>query len=428
MDLENFTDDQVRQYARRLYQAAEGLGTDEDAFYRVRDMIERMDPQEAQDLVNRIDDEILSLSNGAEGLRDLIIGDFSTVEETDLLKDFGFPTDSTPSLDWANKNTEGSLRSDFSQFGNKGAMYNQRSPDPAWEELKEAFNIQGAPTEVPGQAPEVAPEAAPTAPEAAPQMPDEASQANQPPTNFSNPVTTSAEPAEPVKPKFTNSPIQMPKIPEDDVAASRMARNASYNLNLLGPEAALKQKMLDAQLDRDLPIVDVPSLPKDHNLTDQGLTNFEGKVRDARAANLDSQRGREKREKIFKGNDFDDFATKLAESGIDTDPRAMDFNTLSRLYDRYRYNRPRQQIPSTNRQIGMRIQDRNSTMQQGDDMFTAYAGPSTGGELKMVRVSEANRLNDLDNARKAAEAPGMTEEEGLEFWNSDQWKDKKNWF
>ena len=69
MDLENFTDDQVRQYARRLYQAAEGLGTDEDAFYRVRDMIERMDPQEAQDLVNRIDDEILSLTNGDEGLR-----------------------------------------------------------------------------------------------------------------------------------------------------------------------------------------------------------------------------------------------------------------------------------------------------------------------------------------------------------------------
>ena len=139
---------------------------------------------------------------------------------------------------------------------------------------------------------------------------------------------------------------------------SRMARNASYNLNLFGPEAALNQKMLDAQLDRDLPIVDIPSLPRDHNLSDQGLSNFESKVRDIRAANLKSKRGREKREKIFSGNDFDDFATKLADSGINTDPRAMDFNTLNRLYDRYRYNRPRQQIPGSNRRIGQRIQDR----------------------------------------------------------------------
>ena len=166
--------------------------------------------------------------------------------------------------------------------------------------MKKAFNIQDTPAEVPGQAPEVASEAAQTAPEAAPQMPDQASQANQPKPNFSNPVTTSAEPAKPIKPKFTKPPVQMAKIPEDDEAVSRRARDASLNLNLFGPEAALKQKMLDAQLDRDLPMVEVPSLPRDHNLTDQGLRNFESKVRDARDINLKSKEV-EKKDKKYSG-------------------------------------------------------------------------------------------------------------------------------
>lgn len=74
-------------------------------------------------------------------------------------------------------------------------------------------------------------------------------------------------------------------------------------------------------------------------------------------------------------------------------------------------------------------------------MFTAYAGPSTNFELKMVRRSEADRLNALDNARTttptttttatAPEVPGMTEEEfnGIQFWNDpDQFKNWKNYF
>lgn len=202
--------------------------------------------------------------------------------------------------------------------------------------------------------------------------------------------------------------------------------NEALKLSIGGPVAALEKKIRDARLAEDFPMQEVPSLPpRDANIRGEELRRLRNQISAANASNFESKKGLKKRNSILGGSDFDHFAKSLADTGVDTDPRDMDFNTLNRLYDRYRYNRPRQQIPSTTRQIGQRIQDRNSSMQEGDDMFTAYAGPSTGGELKMLRRSEAARLNDLDNSRKV---PEMTEEEGLEFWNSDKFKDKKNWF
>lgn len=429
MEIEEFTDGDIRDYARSLYNAVDGLGTDEDEFFRIRSVIDLLPEEEKSNFVNRVDKEIRELSGG-ESLRDLIIDDFSSVEERDMLEAFGFPNDFGEGEAYANQVLDGDLSSNFSHFGKSGNFYRRNAgksqDDGVPSEFETLIKSQGGGLEpTPSEAipdEEVQEDPAEIL-EDAPEMPDMASQANQAPTSFNNPVTTSAEPA------FTAPQMKMEELPEDPDERARIAQEAALQTQILGPAAALKQKIRDAQLDRDFPMQEVPSLPpKNANIRGEDLDRLKNHIRDINASNFESQKALKKRNSILGGSDFDHFVKSLADMGVDTDPRDMDKNTLFRLYDRYRYNRPSMVIPSSNRQIGQRIQDRNSTIQNEDDMFTAYAGPSTGGQLKMVRKAEADRLSDLDNARtQESQVPEMTEEEGAAFWDSG-FRNRNNWY
>lgn len=393
MEIKDFTQEEIERLARQIINAAEPNpifgGTSEEEFERIGRLINDYGGDKSA-LVNAISKEV-EKHEDYDGLRDLIVSEFSGDEEDLMSQMFGYPKENlfSNNPDEVYAGPENINISNFEKFGR----------DNLRDEVNPYKDIPTAPDNSEYEDLLSGPEAEVV------NIPDPASEANQPLTNFNRPITTSAEPA------FTEPQIKMKELPTGE-GRNQAIENEALKLSIGGPVAALEKQIRDTRLNEDFPMLDLNNVSK---------RDF----RNAVDANLKSTRGLEKREKILGGRDFDHFAKSLADSGVDTNPQEMDKNTLFRLYDRYRYNRPRQQIGSPTRQIGQRIQDRNSSMQEGDDMFTAYAGPATGGKLKMVRRSEAARLNALDNSRKV---PEMTEEEGLKFWNSDQWKDKKNWF
>ncbi len=417
MEIEDFTQEEIERLARQIIDAAEPNpifgGTDEDEFERIGRLINDYDGDKSA-LVNAISKQV-GKHEDYDGLRDLIVSEFSGDEEDLMSQMFGYPKENlfSNNPDEVYAGPENMDISNFEKFG-RDNLRDEASPHK---------DIPTAPDNSEYEALLSGPEAEVV------DVPDMASQANQAPKSFNNPVSTSAEPA------FPEPQTKMREIPEDEEDLAKAAQAASLNLNLFGPEAALKKKIRDARLADDFPMQEVPGLPpKDANIRDEDLHQKKNQIRDINASNFKSKQGLEKRESILGGPDFDHFVQYLVNPGVDTNPQEMDKNTLFRLYDRYRYNRPTQVIPSTNRQIGQRIEDRNSTMQEGDDMFTAYAGPSTNFELKMVRRSEADRLNALDNASRApavtttaTPVPEPTPDDS-DFFETDRWRDRNNWF
>jgi hypothetical protein len=194
-------------------------------------------------------------------------------------------------------------------------------------------------------------------------------------------------------------------------------------------EVAQNNRIREERLKKDFPTAPAPEpliLDKNRSKSSQ-LFNQRNLERDADAINFKSEKDRKRRDNILGSNDFSDFVRHLGEKGVNSDPRDMDFNTLKRLSDDYRYNRPRRSIPSTGQQtMSQRIDDRNATIQNPNDQFTGYAGPSTNNKLIMVSRNEAERLSAFDDPYTSAP---LTEEQGREsFWDSGNFKNKENWF
>lgn len=407
MEIEDFTEEEIERLARQIIDAAEPNpifgGTDEDEFERIGRLINDYEGDKSA-LVNAISKEV-EKHEDYDGLRDLITSEFSGDEEDLMAQMFGYPKENlfSNNPDEVYAGPENMDISNFEKFG-RDNLRDAASPHK---------DIPIAPDNSEYEDLLYGPEA---------KLFDVTDVVNEPPKSFKNIITTSAEPA------FTEPQTKIKKLPTGE-GRDQALEDEALKLSIGGPVAALEKKIRDARLDEDFPMQEVPSLPpKNANIRGEELQRLKNQIRDINASNFESQKALKKRNSILGGSDFDHFVKSLADMGVDTDPRDMDKNTLFRLYDRYRYNRPSMVIPSSNRQIGQRIQDRNSTIQNEDDMFTAYAGPSTGGQLKMVRKAEADRLSDLDNARtQESQVPEMTEEEGAAFWDSG-FRNRNNWY
>ena len=146
-----------------------GMGTDEDSVDMVRDAIKRLPEDQRAEAFKKLDAEVRSMDSDGEGLREILIGEYSGSDETQILKNFGLPDDKVFSD--GQDEVEAGLSSDinasedvvpdYDRYGDEGSFHDparrfKKEPKPGAEEPEDSEAIDpGAPPMTPEEAAQV---------------------------------------------------------------------------------------------------------------------------------------------------------------------------------------------------------------------------------------------------------------------------------